>query len=162
MRCFAQAFLFLHGLIVHDLGCVAGAARRRRERRLHSWLQHERVTVRMDVATVLQRVQGLSRTPHGYRTWPTLVVNARNTKWKQLGKDALETPKTEVTRVMTKPSRRRLSVGRRSAKNCGVHTSRAQPLPCRRRCGKLKCGQTPVPPLEGAEVEIDAESLLAW
>ena len=37
---------------------AGGAARRRRERRLRSWLRHERMTVRMELAAALHHSAG--------------------------------------------------------------------------------------------------------
>ena len=63
---------------------------------------------------------------------------------------------TEVTHIMTNPARWTLSVGRRSAKSFGVHTSRARLfLPCRKRCGEWNVDGTTLAPRrrEGAGVK---------
>ena len=46
--------------------------------------------------------------------------------------------KKEVTRIVTNPTRQKLSVGRMSTKSCGVYSSRARPLPCQRRLRKVE------------------------
>ena len=54
---------------------AGGAARRRRERRLRSWLRHERMTVRMELAAALHIQQGLRRTTlYAARRQSALVV----------------------------------------------------------------------------------------
>ena len=59
-----------------------------------------------------------------------------------------------ATPIVTKLTRRTLSVGRRCAKNSEVHISQAQSWFCRRRCGECRCGKTrALRRQEGAEVE---------
>ena len=53
--------------------------------------------------------------------WP---INQGEDPWK------IRDAKKDVTRIVTNPTRRRLSVGRMSAKSCRVYNSRARPLPC--------------------------------
>ena len=46
--------------------------------------------------------------------------------------------KKEVTRIVTNPTRRKLSVGRMSTKSRGVYSLRARPLPCQKRLRKVE------------------------
>ena len=46
----------------------AGAAKRRRDRRLRSWLRHERMTVAMELTAALQHSCGTNNAPRGQKS----------------------------------------------------------------------------------------------